>query len=93
MQARLIRGAELAATIVQAGVDPTFEGRALQDAVLSGIADRQGYISWDVDHAGRVVMQQHPKEETFHGRTLEGALSWCLEWVLAPEIGFGQVLG
>lgn len=80
----------LDATIVQAGVDPTLEGRALQDAVLSAIADRQGYLGWDVDHAGWLVFLHSPDQETFHGRTLEEALAWWLVWLMAPEIGIGQ---
>jgi hypothetical protein len=71
-------------------VDPTLEGRELQEAIHSAIADRRGYCSWDVDHAGWVVMLHHPDEETFYGRTLEEALAWCLVWLMFPEIGIGQ---
>lgn len=46
---RLILAADLVATIAQAGVDPTIEGRLLQDAILSDIADRRGSLSWDDD--------------------------------------------
>jgi hypothetical protein len=38
------------------------------------------------------VFLQHPEQETFHGRTLEAALTWCLVWLMAPEIGIGQFL-
>lgn len=87
---RLILAADLSGAIAHAGVDPTLEGRTLQDALLSAIADRRGYLSWDVDHAGWLVFLHHPDQETFHGRTLEEALAWCLVWLMAPEIGIGQ---
>jgi hypothetical protein len=87
---RLILAADLAATMAQAGIDPTLEGRTLQDAIRSAIADRRGYCSWDVDHAGWVVFLHHPEEQTFHGSTLEEALAWSLVWRMAPEIGIGQ---
>lgn len=50
----LIVAADLARAIAQAGGDPTLEGRALQDALPSAIAiaDRRGYLSWDVDDTG-----------------------------------------
>lgn len=83
---------DLANTIAQAGVDPTLEGRALQDAIRSAIADRQGYYSWDVDHAGWVVTLHVPEEQTFNGHTLEEALAWCLVWLMYREIGIGQFL-
>lgn len=89
---RLILAADLAGTIAKAGVDPTLEGRALQDALLWAIADRRGYLSWDVDHVGWLVFLHHPEQKTFHGRTLEEALAWCLAWLMAPEIGIGQFL-
>jgi hypothetical protein len=92
MTTRLILAPDLAATIATAGVDPTLEGRALQDALLSAIADRRGYLSWDVDHAGWLLFLHFPDQETFHGRTLEEALAWCLVWLMAPEIGIGPFL-
>ena len=42
-------------TLAHAGVDPTLEGRALQDALRAAIATRRGYCWWDVDHAGWAV--------------------------------------
>ena len=90
--AHLILAADLAGAIAKAGVDPTLEGRELQDALLSAIADRRGYLSWDVDHAGWVVALHHPEEQTFYGRTLEESLAWCLVWLMAPELGIGQYL-
>jgi phage terminase large subunit-like protein len=92
MKTHLVLAADRAATIAQTGVDPTLEGLDLQDAILSAIADRRGYLSWDVDHADWLVFLHHPEEETFHGRTLEEALAWCLVWLMAPEIGIGQYL-
>lgn len=92
MSARLILARDLAGAIAQAGVNPTLEGRALQDALLSAIADRRGYLSWDVDHAGWLVFLHSPDQETFYGRTLEEALAWTLVWLMAPEIGIGQFL-
>jgi hypothetical protein len=77
VRVKLILTPDLASTVAQAGVDPTLEGRALQDALLSAIADRSGYLSWDVDHAGWLVFLHHLEEQTFHGRTLEEALAWC----------------
>jgi len=68
---------DLAGTVAHAGVDPTLEGRALQDALLREIAARHGYCWWDVDHAGWVVTLDSPREE-FYGRTLEEGLAWCL---------------
>ncbi len=88
----MILAPDLASTVAKAGVDPTLEGRALQDALLSAIADRGGYLSWDIDYAGWLVFLHHPDEETFHGRTLGEALAWTLVWLMAPEIGIGQYL-
>jgi hypothetical protein len=80
---------DLAGAVAQAGVDPTLEGRALQDALRRAIAIRRGYCDWTVDHAGWVVTLLSPEEETFSGRTLEEALAWCLVWLMAPELGVG----
>ena len=85
---RPILAPDLAGTVAYAGVDPTLEGRALQDALLREIAHRRGYCWWDVDHAGWVVMLSSP-EEQFYGRTLEEALAWCLVWLMALELGIG----
>lgn len=83
---------ELAGTIAQAGVNPTLEGRALQDALRSAIADRRGYLSWDLGEVGWLVVLHHPQEATFHGRTLEEALAWCLVWLMAPELGIDPLV-
>lgn len=46
MSTRLILAADLTSTIARAGIDPALEGRELRDALLSAIADRQGYLVW-----------------------------------------------
>ena len=73
-----ILAADLAGAIAKAGVDPTLEGRALQDGLLSAVADRRGYCCWDVDHAGWVITLMYPEEQEFFGRTLSVGLAWCL---------------
>ena len=88
---RPVLARDLAGTVAYAGVDPTLEGRALQDALRAAIATRGGYCWWDVDHAGSVVTLDAPRE-TFYGRTLEEALAWCLVWLMAPEIGIGPFI-
>ena len=65
-------------TVAYAGVDPTLEGRALQDALRAVIATRGGACWWDVDHAGRVVTLSSPEEQTFYGKTPEEGLTSCL---------------
>jgi hypothetical protein len=30
-----------------------------------------------------------PEEHDVSGTTLEGALTWCLDWLMAPELGIG----
>jgi hypothetical protein len=82
----------LEVTMAQAGVNPTLEGRALQDALLSAIADRRGYLNWDVYHVEWLVFLLHPEHETFDGRTFDETPAWCLVWLMAPEIGIGQFL-
>ncbi len=82
-------------------VDPTSEGRALQDALRRAIATRGGSCWWDVDHAGWVVTLDRPERHEFYGRTLEEALAWCLVWLMAKgtpgdwghELGIGPFLG
>jgi hypothetical protein len=86
---RRVLARDLASTVAYAGVNPTLEGRALQDALLRAIAHRRGYCWWDVDHAGWVVTLSSPEEQTFSGKTLEEALAWCLVWLMAPELGIG----
>jgi hypothetical protein len=47
---------------------------------------------WLVDHASLVVFLHSPEEQTFSGRTLAVALSWCLIWFMAPALGIGPFL-
>ena len=80
---------DLAAAVARAGVDPTAAPRPLQDALLAAIADRRGYVAWDVNHAGWRVDLLSPEREAFFGRTLEEALAWCLVWLMVEELGVG----
>ncbi len=89
---RPILSRDLAGTVAHAGVDPTLDGRALQDALRRAIATRRGYCSWTVDHAGWVVTLHSADERDFYGRTLEEAIAWCLVWLMAPELGIGPFL-
>src|SRR5829696_7425642 len=50
---RPVLALDLAGAVAQAGIDPTLEARALQDALRRAIATRRGYCWWDVDHAVR----------------------------------------
>ena len=84
---RPIVARDLAGTGAYAGIDPTLEGRALQDALRAAIATRGGSCWWDIDHAGWVVTLHSPEEQEFYGRTLEEALAWCLIWLMAPDRG------
>jgi hypothetical protein len=76
---------DLTGTVAHAGIDPTLEGRALQDALRAAIPTRGGYCWWDVDHAGSVVTLDAPERHEFYGK----ALAWCLVWLMASEIGVG----
>jgi hypothetical protein len=81
--------ADLTATLTRTGLDPTLEDRSLQDAILSAIADRGGYLTWDVDRAGWRVDLHKPEQQDFHGLRLEIALGWCLVWLLSDELWLG----
>jgi hypothetical protein len=83
---------DLAGAVAQAGVNPTLEGRALQDALRRAIATRRGSCSWTIDHTGWVVTLHSPEEQDFYGKTLEEALAWCLVWLMFPELGVGPFL-
>lgn len=74
--------ADLAATIARAGVDPTLAARAMEDALRRAIADRRGYVTWDVDEVGWRVNLLRPERQSFGGQTLEAALAWCLVWLM-----------
>ena len=89
---RSVLAPDLAGAVAQAGVDPTLEGRALQDALRAAIATRRGYCSWTVDHADWVVTLHSPEKQDFYGKTLEEALAWWLVWLMAPELGVGPFL-
>jgi hypothetical protein len=89
---RPVLARDLAGTVAYAGVDPTLEGRILQDTLPAAIATRGGSCWWDVDHAGWVVTLDVPERQEFYGRTLEEALAWCLVRLMAPEIGIGPFL-
>jgi hypothetical protein len=39
-----------------------------------------------------VVTLSTPEEQHFSGKTLEGALAWCLVRLIAPELGIGPFL-
>jgi hypothetical protein len=86
---RPVLSRDLAGTVAYAGIDPTLEGRVLQDALRRAIATRRGYCSWDVDHAGWVVTLHSPEEHDFYGRSLEEGLACSLDWVTAPDLGIG----
>ena len=78
---------DVSTTLARIGIGPELEGRPLQDAILSAIADRHGYVSWDVDHMGWRVDLLSPEQQDFHGRTLELGLAWCLIRLMFDEIG------
>jgi len=76
-----------------ARIDSTLEGRALQDALRAAITTRRSSCSWDADHAGWVVgTLGSPERHQLYGRTPEEALTWCLVWPMAPEVGIGPFL-
>ena len=77
----------LAAAVARAGVDPTAEAKALTSALKRAIADRGGYVCFDVDALGWRVDLLAPEPETFRGRTLAEALAWCLIYLVGPEWG------
>jgi hypothetical protein len=89
---RLLLATDLTGAVAQAGIEPTLEGRALQDALRRAIATHRGYCSWDVEHASWVVTLHSPDEQDFYGKTLEEALAWCLVWLMTPELGIGPSL-
>jgi hypothetical protein len=38
------------------------------------------------------VTLHSPEEQDFYGKTLEEALTWCLVWLVAPQLGVGPFL-
>lgn len=59
----------------------------LHDATVAGSCRVE--LAASIAQLGR---SSPPPEQTFHGRTLEEALAWCLVWLMAPEIGIRQFL-
>ena len=83
---------DLAAAIAHAGVDPILPARALEDALRGTIADRRGYVAWDVDEVGWRVELLRPEREKFGGQTPAAVLAWCLVWIMCHELS-GTVSG
>jgi hypothetical protein len=77
---------DLAATVARAGVDATLSDRSLVDALRSAIADRRGYVAWDVDEVGWRVELLHPERETFGGQTVAAAPAWYLVWLMRDAL-------
>ena len=74
---------DLAGAVAQAGVDPTLEGRTLQDAFGRPIATRRVACSWDIEPPSWVVTLHVSEEQGFYGKTLEEALAWRPVWLMA----------
>jgi len=86
--------ADLPAAVARAGFNVDLEERALQNAILSAIDDRGGYIGeWWSDGAGCCVLLLSPVREAFRGLMLEIALAWCLVYLMSNELGIGQFAG
>ena len=62
--------ADLACAVAHARVDSTAEPKALAFAPKGAIADRGGYVCFDVDMIGRRVALLAPEHATFQRRTL-----------------------
>jgi hypothetical protein len=56
---------------------------------LRDIANRGGYVTWDVDRAGWRVDLHRPEPQDFQGLRLEIAFGWCLVWLLYDELWLG----
>jgi hypothetical protein len=89
---RPISALDLPCTVSHPGVDPALEGSAMQYALRRAVVMRRGYCSWDVGHASRVVTVHSPGEQDFHDKTLKAALTWCLVWLITPELGIEPFL-
>jgi hypothetical protein len=83
---------DLAGTVAYAGVDPTLEGRALQDALRAAITSRRRYYPWDVDRPDWEVALHAPHHQDLSGKICEEALAGCLVWLMAPDLGIGPFL-
>ena len=66
---------DLVAALTEAGIDPTVEGQALQEALHRAIALRYGCCSWQPIHTGWVVTLHYPESCAFFGLSLEDALA------------------
>ena len=51
-------------TVAQAGVDPTIDGRAVQDTLRRAITTRSGDCSSGLHQARSTMMRAHPLAET-----------------------------
>jgi hypothetical protein len=89
---RPVSSRDLAGTVAHAGVDPTFEGRALQDALRRAIDTRRGSCYWTVDHAGWVVTLLSPEQHDFYGKTRAFVLARHLVWLMRPERAVAPLL-
>ena len=83
--------ADLALAVARAGVDPTADRHAVQDALKRAIGDRGGYCDWGYDEVGWVVYLLAPAREEFRGATCQEALAWCLVWLMAEELSGGTL--
>ena len=83
--------ADLAAAVARAGVDPTPDRHAVEDALRRAIADRGGYVDWDDDDRGWVVYLLAPEREAFRGKTVPEALAWCLGWLMVEDFTGGTL--
>ena len=71
---RSVLAPDLADVVAKAGVDPTFEGRALSDALRSAIPSHRSYCSLT-------------EERNLCSRTLAKGLARCIDPHMTPESG------
>ncbi len=81
---------DLGMAIARAGVNPTVPRKPLLKALQSAIADRGGYVDFDMDRRGWVVWLLAPEREEFRAQELEQAFAWCLVWLMREEFGGGK---
>ena len=75
----------LPAVMTRAGIDPGLEGEDLQEALHRAIALRRCSCTWTQTRTGWVVALRYPEPRRFFGMTLEEALAWCLNWIIAAD--------